>query len=339
MRRRRPMSMASAVMRGAHLRWWVAILLVALAVAASGYVALLGWSPTDALYMTVITMTTVGFREVHDLNAIGQLWTMLVAVSGVAIIFGGVGIVAERLTTDIALGRRETRQMAQAIEALRGHIIVCGYGRVGSTAVRELVARGEVPVVIDVNPSSLEAARAEGRLVVEGNATRAATLQGAGIERARILLTMIDSDVDNVYVTLSARTLNPGLFIVARAGLEDTDAMLLQAGANRVVSPYARAGRHAAELAIRPRVADFIDSALSHGELRFSLEEVEVAAGGVLDGQTIDDLRSRGIHVLAIAQGQGGYEPNPPAERRLQAGDSLVVSGAADPLRRLRERV
>lgn len=326
------------MIRRGHVRWWLSIVVTTVAIATAGYVALLGWSVSDSLYMTVITITTVGFHEVRDLDTAGRVWTMLVAVSGVGIIFGGVGIVAERLVTDVTSGDREARRMVQAIDALSGHFIVCGYGRVGSTVVRELMSSGERPIVIDVNPASLEAARADGHLVVEGDATRDSTLRAAGIERARVLVTVIDSDVDNVYVTLSARTLNPNLFIVARAGEEDTESKLIQAGANRVVSPYTRAGRHVAELAIRPRVADFIDTALSHGELAFSMEEVEVGPGGPLDGRTVGELQADGIHALAIVRGDREYEANPPAERRLVPGDSLVVSGAAEPLKRLRER-
>lgn len=263
---------------------------------------------------------------------------MAVSVGGVAIIFGSIGIVAETVLSEAASGRREERRMREAVEALSDHYIVCGYGRVGATSARELVHSGQRLVVIDVNPESLETARADGHLVVEGDATNDATLRAAGVERARGLITTIDSDANNVYVTLSARALNPRLFIVARANTEGAEAKLLQAGADRVVSPYVRAGRQIAELAIRPRVADFIDAALSHGELAFSMEEVEVAPGGPLDGRTVGELRREGIFTLAIVAGPQAYEANPPAERRLVSGESLVVSGSAETLRRLREQ-
>ena len=137
-------------------------------------------------------------------------------------------------------------------------------------------------------------------------------------------------------MTLSARSLNPALFIVARANQDGTEAKLMQAGADRVVSPYTRAGRQIAELAVRPRVADFIDFALSHGELAFSIEEVEVAAAGPLEGRTVGSLAEEGIHALAIVHGARDYEPNPAAERPLAAGDGLIVSGTAETLKRLR---
>jgi voltage-gated potassium channel len=203
---------------------------------------------------------------------------------------------------------------------------------------RELVHSGQKLVVIDIEPDSLETARRDGHLVVQGDATADDTLRLAGIVRARGLVATIDSDANNVYVTLSARSMNPNLFIVGRANAEGSDAKLLQAGANRVVSPYTMAGQRMAELAIRPRVADFIDAALSHGELRFSMEELEVAAGGPLDGRQVGELHNDGIFTLAIVHGESDYEPNPPADRRLSAGESLVVSGSTERLAVLRER-
>ena len=235
----------------------------------------------------------------------------MLSIAGVAIIFGSVGIVAEAIVAEVASGRREGRRMRDQVEALSDHFILCGYGRVGSTVARELVHAGQRLVVIDVNPTSLDAARAAGLLVVQGDATSDATLQQAGVVKARGLITTIDSDANNVYVTLSARAMNSGLFIVARANADGAEAKLLQAGADRVVSPYTRAGRQIAELATRPRVADFIDAALSHGELAFSMEEVEIAPGGDLDGRTVGDLRDEGMIVLAVVRGTARLRGEP----------------------------
>ena len=228
--------------------------------------------------------------------------------------------------------------MAEAVEDLTGHYILCGYGRVGSTVARELVHAGHQVVVIDILPESLERAAHDGHLVVQGDATSDDTLRLAGITRARGLVTTIDTDANNVYVTLSARALSTGLFIVGRANAEGAAAKLTQAGADRVVSPYTMAGRRMAELAIRPRVADFIDAALSHGDLRFSMEELEVAAGGPFDGRTVGELRADGVFTLAIVRGDTDYDANPPPDRVLVAGESLVVSGSTEQLAALRER-
>jgi voltage-gated potassium channel len=327
------------IIRAPHVRIWLLIVLATIVIGTAGYVVLFRWSFVDSAYMTVITLTTVGFREVRELVAWPErLWTMSLAVAGVAIIYGSIGIVAEAVLAEASSGRREARRMTEAVADLRGHYILCGYGRVGSTVARELVHAGQKIVVIDIEPDSLEHARRDGHLVVQGDATADDTLQQAGLDRARGLVATIDSDANNVYVTLSARALNPGLFIVGRANAQGSDAKLLQAGANRVVSPYTMAGRRIAELAIRPRVADFIDAALSHGELRFSMEELEVAAGGPLDGRLVGDLQGEGIFTLAIVHGESDYEANPPADRRLVAAESLVVSGSTERLAALRER-
>jgi voltage-gated potassium channel len=336
-RRARPITLYPTDV-GVHVRIWLLTVATVVVVGTLGFTLIQGWALGDALYMTVITLTTVGFREVRELDGVGRAWTMALSVAGVAIIFGSVGIVAETVLGEVASGRRERRRMEERISSLRGHYVICGYGRVGATVARELVHGGRRVVVIDVNAESLAEAIRDGHDVVEGDATSDATLRRAGIERAGGLITTIDSDANNVYVTLSARALNEGLFIVARANLEGSEAKLLQAGANRVVSPYTRAGRQIAELAIRPRVADFIDLALSHGQLAFSIEEVEVAAGGPLEGRTIGSLRDEGIFALAIVRGEGDYVPNPPTDRALQAGDSLIVSGTSEVLRQLRER-
>jgi voltage-gated potassium channel len=330
---------ALEVVQGRHIRLWIAVVLGTILIGTAGYIVLFSWSVADAAYMTVITMTTVGFREVRELVAWPErFWTMLLAISGVGIIYGSIGIVAEAVIAEATSGRREARRMAEAVSDLRGHYILCGYGRVGSTVARELVHADQRVVVIDILAESLERASHDGHLVVQGDATSDDTLRLAGIDRARGLVTTIDSDANNVYVTLSARALSPRLFIVGRANAVGAEAKLTQAGADRVVSPYTMAGRRLAELAIRPRVADFIDAALSHGDLRFSMEELEIAAGGPLDGKTVAELRDDGIFTLAIVRGDTDYEPNPPPDRVLVAGESLVVSGSTERLKALRER-
>ena len=324
-------------------RWtltWLLIVGAIAAIGASGYVLLFGWSISDALYMTVITLTTEGYKEVRALDDPGRAWTSLVAIAGVGIIFGTVGFVAETFVAEALSGRRQRQRMADTVAALKDHFILCGYGRVGSTVAAELKHAGVPVVVIDSVAASTDLAARDGHLIVEGDATRDDVLLAAGIARAKALITTVDTDAVNVYVTLSARALNPRLFIVARANEEGSEAKLRQAGADRAVSPYTRAGRQIAELATRPRVADFIDFALSHGQLAFSIEEVEVVAGGPLAGQTIGSLMERGIHAMAVVtHGPRQFETNPPLDRVLEPGDQLIVSGTAEVLRALREAV
>ncbi len=329
----RGLRVVSEAVRGRHVYVWLGVVAAVTAVGTLGYVGFFGWPLTDSLFMVVITLTTVGYREVHDLTTFPeQLWTMLLAVAGVGIIFGTIGIVAETIISEAASGRREVRRMREAVAGLRDHFIVCGYGRVGSTVAREFEHTGVQLVVIDIMSESVERAHRAGNLVVEGDATDDATLRAAGVERARGLVTCIDSDANNVYVTLSARSINPELFIVARANTQGAEAKLLQAGANRVVSPYTNAGRRIAELAVRPHVADYIDAALSHGNLTFSLEDIEVSADSPLIGVTVAALREQGAVVLAILRGDGDFEPNPPEARSLADGERVIASGSSEAL-------
>ncbi len=329
---------ATAAITSTHIRIWLGVVVGAIVIGTTGYLVIEpGWRLIDALYMTVITLTTVGFREVNDLSDVGRVWTMILSLTGVGLIFGSVGIVAEYLVVEATSGRREAKRMTDAVNRLSGHYILCGFGRVGQTVARELVHAGRKVVVIDILPESLARARKEGFLEVEGDATEELTLRAAGIERAKGLITTIDSDAHNVYVILSARSLNPDLFVVARANTADSEGRLMQAGASRVVSPYTMAGHRLAELATRPRVVDFIDAALSHGELSFSMEEVEVVAGNpTIDGSTVAALRDTGVFVLAIVTGERSYEANPSADRILRPGETLVVSGSVPRLRELR---
>ncbi len=327
------------VLHGRRVRVWLTIVSTVTVVGTLGYMVLLDWTFSDAVYMTIITLTTTGFSEVHpSLTWPERVWTMLLAVSAVAIIFGSLGVVAETIISDAASGRQEARRMSDAVGRLREHFVVCGYGRVGSTVIRELDHTGEQLVVVDVNEASLAAAKSDGHLVVFGDATDDDVLRAAGIERARGLVATMDSDAHNVYVTLSARSINPGLFIVARANTAGSEAKLQQAGANRVVSPYTMAGRRIAELAVRPRVVDFIDAALSHGNLSFSLEEVEVDEESSLRGVTVGSLRDEGIVTLAVLHANGDAEGYPPEDRALASGESLIVSGSTEALAGLRAR-
>jgi voltage-gated potassium channel len=324
------------ILAGSHVALWLAVVIAVVAIGTAGYVVLFHWSWADAAYMTVITLTTVGYREVRDLDDLGRAWTSGLAIAGVGIIFGTVGIVVESFVRELTSSSREERRMADTIAQLRDHFILCGYGRVGSTVARELAEQGNRVVVVDLRQEPLDQAKRDGHLVVRGDATDDATLREAGVDRAHALITTLDSDANNVYVTLSARAMQPDLFILGRANAAGSEAKLEQAGADRVVSPYTMAGRRIAELAIRPRLAEFIDLALSTGEDAFGLEEVTVTAGAPLDGRSVGDLRRDGVFTLAILPDGGEYQPSPGDDRRFAAGESLVLSGPTERLTALR---
>ena len=311
--------------------WLLTVVGLAL-IGALGYVVIEGWSLGDGLYMAVTTMTTVGFREVHELDWPGRIWTMLLALSSIGIIFGTVGVVAENMITDVTSGRRKARRMQRKIAQLQDHFIVCGFGRVGSMVAQELLADGHQVVVIDVRPDSLQRAEDAGYLVVHGDGATDEVLRQAGVEWARGLVSAIDSDAENVYVTIAARTMNRRLFIVGRAGSKNVIAKLLQAGADRAVSPYTMAGQQIVNLALKPGVIEFIDAALTRGRLSIGMEEVAAQPGGRLVGRTIGELRRDGILTLAVLHAPGEFEARPPDERIVASGEHLIVSGATEVL-------
>ncbi len=311
---------------------WILAVLALAVIGALGYMVLEGWSFFDSIYMAVTTMTTVGFREVHDLDWPGRVWTMVMALSSIGVIFGTVGVVAENVITDVASGRRKAKRMGRIIDQLHGHYVVCGFGRVGSMVAQELVWDGNKVVVIDIREDSVQRAEDAGYLVVHGAAATDEVLRQAGVERAKGLVSAIDSDAENVYVTLTARSMNPDLFIVGRAGAENVISKLIQAGADRAVSPYTMAGRRIVNLALKPGVVEYIDEALDRGGLAFSMEEVVADPGGPLAEATVGDLRGRGILTLAVLHAPGEFEPNPPDDRVVATGEHLIVSGSTEVL-------
>lgn len=337
--RRRASSIASGMrdlpIAGRSILVWAALVIAAASIGTVGYVILFGWTLSDAFYMTMITLTTVGFREVAEVGEGARLWTILLAMSGVGLIFGFVGLLAEALIASATSGRRQQQRVTDAIERLEGHWIVCGYGRVGSAVASELTAEDQAVVVIDPDGNARERAQRDRMLVIPdpglGDATDDAALRAAGIDRARGLVATTDSDGQNVYVILSARTLNQGLFIVSRASTDAAIEKLGRAGADRVVSPYQMAGRRLAALALRPRVVDFLDAAIGGG-VAFALEEVEVVADGPLAGTSVGDLDERQVRVLAIMRDGREQEPNPGSDRMLEAGDVLIVVGPSERL-------
>ncbi len=331
--RRRQWPQVSRPVRNALL-WGLAMVALSV-IGAAGYMVIEGWSFFDSLYMTVNTLATVGFREIAPMNRAGEAWTMFLSLLSVAVIFGTVGIAGESLIAEMGSGKREVRRMQRNVDALHGHFIVCGYGRVGSLVAAELRDDGQSVVVLDTDPNSLDRAVADGFLVVPGDGTSDAVLLKAGVERARGLVSVIDSDANNVYVTISARSLNPDLFIIGRASTASVMRKVLQAGADRTISPYEMAGHRVVQLALKPGVVDFIDAALSRGDLSFGMEEVGVDAR--LAGQTVGQLRKLGLFTMAIRHDPGVYEPNPADDRALEHGESLIVSGSTDAMRAISE--
>jgi voltage-gated potassium channel len=318
----------------------LAVLLLAgvLVVSTLGYMVIERWSFADAIYMTVISVTTAGYNEVHPLSRAGQAWTMFVLIAGVGTLF----YTATLLMTFVVEGRLYDqwgrRRRERMIENLNHHFIVCGYGRIGRMIVAELRHRDEPLIVIERDPERCHAAIESGLLAVAADSSNEDVLKRVGIERARGLIAAVGTDAENVYTVLSARLLNPGLFIVSRAEGEDARRRLERAGADRVVSPYHIGAIHLAQTALRPAVVDFMQFATSATNLELNMEQVRIAPGTSLAGQTIleANLRQRfGAMVVGIQRVEGKMEFNPAPDARMNVGDQLVVLGPVEQLRHL----
>jgi voltage-gated potassium channel len=227
-----------------------------IAFGTAGYFLIERWSPLDSFYMTIITMSTVGFSEVHPLDTPGRLFTSILIVGGVGTMLYGFGVFAETLSEGHFLEFRRIRRLERQVKALRNHFIVCGYGRIGSQVVSEFETSGHEYVVIDSNREAIERLRQEDRLHIEADAASEEVLKEAGIEHARALISAVDSDERSVYITLIARAMNPKLWIVARASRAASIRRLELAGANQAVSPYLMAGHRMAEMALDPTLED-----------------------------------------------------------------------------------
>jgi voltage-gated potassium channel len=326
------------------LPWWAGWRLVALLIGVvmlggtAGYVLIEGWGPFDALYMTVITITTVGYREVHPLSPAGRVFTMVIILTGVGAFFYAFTLVMTLLASGHLVERLERRRIERMLDDLHDHYIVCGFGRLGEIIAREFARQGVPFVVIERNADRMHVAIEQGFLAVEADASNEEALKRLRIDRARGFIAAVGTDAENVYAVLSARLLRPDLFIVGRAETEDARGKLRRAGADRVISPYHLGGLQLAQTALRPAVVDFVDLATSSDNLDLNLEQVHIGERSPLSGKSLVDasLRQRyGVVVVGIRRASGRMEFNPEPDTAMRAGDDLVVLGRADSLREL----
>jgi voltage-gated potassium channel len=299
-----------------------------------------GWPFFDAFYMTLMTLTTVGYGEVHPLSFNGRLFASFVMLVGVAMVFVSFAVLGDtllRLELADYFGRRRRTRM---LEHIAGHYIVCGAGRVGRSVVLELLQGGAQVVLIDNDPERVKWGEAHGIVTLTADASKDETLREARIDTAAGLVSAISSDAENVYVTLSAKELNPSLHVAVRASDEQAEKKLQRAGATTVLTPYTYIGHRLAQSLLRPHVLSFLDVASAFGktELDLAIEQVRVAPGSVLSSKTIAEVqlgRTYGVIVLAVRRQSGVMQFNPQAHVRLEDGDVLIAMGERQKLKQL----
>jgi voltage-gated potassium channel len=277
----------------------------------------------------IITISTVGYTEIHPQSAAGRIFTSTLIVTGVATMLYGFGVFAETLADNAFGNYRRQRQLERSLNQLRDHFILCGYGRIGTEIVTEFEDHKVPYAVIDQTEEAVGRLRAEGRLHIEGDASSEELLKQAGIERARGLISAVDSDERAVYIVLAARALKPDLYIIARAGRPESIRRLELAGATRTISPYQMAGHRIAELAVRPALVDVLDT-LHHGELGIGVEELLIGKGMAAIGKTITEaglLDPPAAKVLALRRRDGTLYVSPTPDLRLEDGDLLIALG------------
>jgi voltage-gated potassium channel len=301
-----------------------------------GFTLIEGYPPFDAFYMTLTTMTTVGYMEVHPLSRVGRIFNSFLIFVGTTTIFISIGAMTQfiiELEFGDAFAKRRNKRM---IEKLKDHFIICGYGRVGRGAAAELQHAGVPFVVVDSNPDRVEMAMTAGMLAANADSTRDETLRLVGIERARGLVAALSTDADNLFVLLSAKGLNPAIYVATRAAEEGAEAKMRRAGADAVFAPYSITGHRLAQSLLRPHVVQFLDFTTKEIGEDVAIEQVRVA--DAMAARSIKDMqlgRDFGVIVLAIRRAEGKMLFNPTADTIVNAGDFLIVMGRQENLRTL----
>jgi len=307
-----------------------------------GFSVIDGYPRFDAFYMTLITVSTVGYAEIHPLSQAGRVFNSFLIFFGVITMFFAIGAMTQsiiELELGEYFGKRRNRRM---IEKLEKHFIVCGYGRVGRNAALELKRAGEPFVVVDREAERTERAIQAGMLAVTADSTRDETLRSVGVERARGLISALATDADNLFVILSAKNLNPKLFVATRAAEEEAEEKLRRAGADALFAPYTTAGYRLAQAVLRPHVFQFFDLATKGMGFEVDIEQVRVPESSGFASRSLEQTRIRhdlGVIVLGIRKVDGAMLFNPAAETVIQGGDFLIVMGEPANLRTLENLV
>jgi len=318
----------------------VLVLIVVLIGGTTGFVLIEGWTVFDGLYMTVTTLTTIGYGETHPLSPRGRLFNLGLIAVGFTTLFALIGTLTQALI-ELEMGVFKERRMERQLSKIQDHFIVCGVGRVGRAVAREF-ENSRVPyVIIETDAARVKWALDHNVLLVLGDATREDVLQKAGIGRARGLVAAVSGDAQNIYITLTARELSPGLRIVARAAEETAEKSLRRAGADLIISPYSYTGHRIAQALLRPNVVDFLDTLagpVHTREMNLHIEELLVGGRSALAGKSLKEAgvsRSLGVIILALKREGQNLTFNPAFDERLSQGDYLIAVGDKSGLKTL----
>jgi voltage-gated potassium channel len=327
-------------MQRKRIRNSLSLLALTLAFGTLGFYAFEHMSLFDAFYMTIITISTVGFSEIKPLSSIGRVITILIISTGITIGAYTIGMLLRMLIEGELSRTFGRKKLEKSISVLKAHWIICGFGRIGTIICQELQSENIPFVVIEEDPSRNEELENEGYLYINMDAASEEALIKAGIMQARGIVTALGSDANNVFITLTAKGLQPDIFVLSRASDTKNEAKLIKAGASRVVSPYLLGGRRMAEVLKRPTVVDFIDIAMANKHLGLMMEEGRVGAGSNLIGKNLIDSGLRqeyGVIIVAIKRASGEMIFNPMPSETLDEGDVIVVIGKKEDLIRMSE--
>jgi voltage-gated potassium channel len=316
------------------------ILLVVLSIGTAGFSIIERWGLFDAFYMTLITISTVGYQELHPLSGAGRVFNSFLIFFGVSAMFLAVGALTQTIIELELQDRYGKKRRKRLISELKDHFIVCGFGRVGRNASYEFQRANVGFLVVDRNEERVRRASEADMLAIVADATNDDDLREAGVLRARGLIAALPSDAENLFIILSAKTLNPKLMVVTRASEEQAEEKLRRAGADTVFAPYTMAGRRLAHSLLRPHVVEFMDFATSAGGPKIMMEQVCVGGGAKFVSKTVGAMLSDiglNIVLLAIRHSDGEMIFNPSGDSRISAGDFLIVLGERPSLKKLEQ--
>lgn len=325
-----------------HFLISVILIILILLIGMSGYMLIEGWDAIDSLYMTVITLATVGFGEVHAVSEWGRIYTMILIFLGVSYFLYVVGAMMQFMVEGRIRHILGRQRLDRKINRLRNHYIVCGYGRIGQVICRKLLSESVALVVIENNPGRIEAIGEDRLLYIIGDATDEAILMQAGIERAAGLIAVLATDADNVFLVLTARQLNRGILILARASQERAKAKLQSAGADYVESPYELGAVNMAQRIVRPTVTNFLDLAFSRGSKEIQMEEIPVSGKSPLKDIMLQDSGIRqdfNLILIAVKKPDGQMIFNPSHQTRIEANDTVIAVGETENLAKLESKL